>query len=72
MIEMILRLKGYHYARLLAFISFLSLIVLTWLVLLDDSRFGDGDVILAAIAFLLMGLISGSVASTEESKMKLT
>lgn len=68
MIEMMLRLKGYHYARLLAFLSFLSLIVLTWLVLLDDSRFADGEVILGAIAFLLMGGISGSIATTGGNK----
>ncbi len=68
MIEMILRLKGYHYARLLAFLSFLSLIVLTWLVLLDDSHFSDGEVILGAIAFLLMGGISGSIATTGDKK----
>lgn len=68
MIEMMLRLKGKHYALLLAFLSFLSLIVLTWLVLLDDSRFGDGEVIFGAIAFLLMGVLSGSIATTGESK----
>ena len=32
----------------MAFLSFLSLIILTWLVLLDDSRFGDGEVIFGA------------------------
>ncbi|MCC6602163.1 MAG: hypothetical protein IT327_03075 [Anaerolineae bacterium] len=68
MIEMILRLKGKHYALFLAFLSFLSLVALVWLVLLDDTRFADGEVLLAAVAFMLMGVGSGSIAAADEGK----
>lgn len=68
MIQLIMALKGKHYALFLAFLSFLSLIALVWLVLLDDSRFADGEVILAAVAFMLMGAGSGSIASAAGSK----
>jgi hypothetical protein len=68
MIQMFMALKGKHYARLLAFLSFLSLIALVWLVLLDDTRFADGEVLLAAVAFMLMGVGSGSIAAADEGK----
>lgn len=68
MIEMILRLKGYHYARFLAFVSFMSLIVLTWWWLFnDESGFSDNQALFAGLVFLVMGVVSGAMASTEGS-----
>jgi len=68
MTELILRLKGYHYARLLAFLSFVSVIALTWYVILGDVSFGDGEVIFAEVVFILMGIGSGSIAVADSKK----
>lgn len=39
--------EGKRSALVLAFLSFLSVLVLVWLVLLNDLRFADGKVIFA-------------------------
>lgn len=61
-------IEGKQLALVLAFLSFASLIALLWLVLLNDAQFADGEVMLAAIGFMLIGVISGSIASADGSK----
>lgn len=69
MVEMVLRLTGKHYARLLAFVSFMSLIGLTWWWLFNsEPGFSNSRALFAGVVFLVMGLFSGVIASAEGDK----
>lgn len=54
--------KGLYYARLIAFFSFLSLVILPWIVLVTDMSFAQADTRTAAWIFFGMGMASGLVA----------